>query len=147
MILFLFTFLTSAFAGDGLGAATALTGGRFAAIAAELELSEAQRKTVSDAIYASNTAKIEIDAKVEKSRLEVRHLLGATTIDEKAVLKAVDNLSAAEAELRRNRVALVLTVRKNLSPEQWAELSEIRQERRAERREDRREGREEEDDD
>ncbi len=115
-------------------ATAALASGRFAEIAAELELTEAQRKQVTDAVYAANTAKVDLDARAEKARLELRHLLGADTVDEKAVLKAVDTLSAAEAELRRNRVQLVLSIRKALTAEQWRELAAIRQERRSDRR-------------
>jgi Spy/CpxP family protein refolding chaperone len=86
-------------------------------------------------VYSANTAKIDLEARVEKARLEVRHLLAAEPLDEKAVLKATDALSAAEGELRRNRVQLVLAVRKSLTADQWTELVAIRQERKASRRE------------
>jgi Spy/CpxP family protein refolding chaperone len=121
-------------ADDTLGAANSLASGRFEEIAAQLELSAAQRKTVTDAVYTANTAKIDLEARVEKARLEVRHLLAAEPLDEKAVLKATDALSAAEGELRRNRVQLVLAVRKALTADQWTELVAIRQERKASRR-------------
>ncbi len=122
-------------ADDTLGAANSLASGRFEEIAAQLELSAAQRKTVTDAVYTANTAKIDLEARVEKARLDVRHLLAAEPLDEKAVLKATDTLSAAEGELRRNRVQLVLAVRKALTADQWTELVAIRQERKASRRE------------
>ena len=122
-------------ADDTLGAANSLASGRFEEIAAQLELSAAQRKTLTDAVYSANTAKIDLEARVEKARLEVRHLLAAEPLDEKAVLKATDALSAAEGELRRNRVQLVLAVRKSLTADQWTELVAIRQERKASRRE------------
>jgi Spy/CpxP family protein refolding chaperone len=121
-------------ADDTLGAANSLASGRFEEIAAQLELSAAQRKTVTDAVYTANTAKIDLEARVEKARLDVRHLLAAEPLDEKAVLKATDTLSAAEGELRRNRVQLVLAVRKALTADQWTELVAIRQERKASRR-------------
>lgn len=121
-------------ADDTVGAANSLASGRFAEIAAQLDLSAAQRKTVTDAVYTANTAKIDLEARVEKARLEVRHLLAAEPLDEKAVLKATDALSAAEGELRRNRVQLVLAVRKALTADQWTELVAIRQERKASRR-------------
>ena len=140
MYTLLFSLLLSvtapAVADDTIAAANSLASGRFEAIASQLELSAAQRKSVSDAVYSANTAKIDIEARADKARLEVRHLLGADTLDEKAVLKATDTLSAAEAELRRNRVQLVIAVRKSLSAEQWGELVEIRQARKAARRAD-----------
>ncbi len=129
----LLTLSAPAAADDTLSAANDLASGRFEAIATELELSADQRKTLSDTVYRANAAKIDLDARVEKARLEVRHLLAAEPLDEKAVLKATDALSAAEAELRRNRVQLVVSVRKALSPEQWRELVSIRQARKAAR--------------
>ncbi|MDP2313290.1 MAG: periplasmic heavy metal sensor [Pseudomonadota bacterium] len=123
-------------ADDTLGAASSLASGRFEAVAEALQLTPAQRTSVSDAVYAANAAKIDLEARAEKAKLEVKHLLGAPTLDEKAVLKATDALSAAESELRRNRVQLVIAVRKALTAEQWQELVAIRQERRAERRAD-----------
>jgi len=131
----LLTLTAPAAADDTLGAANSLASGRFEEIAAQLELSAAQRKTVTDAVYSANTAKIDLEARVEKARLDVRHLLAAEPLDEKAVLKATDTLSAAEGELRRNRVQLVLAVRKSLTADQWTELVAIRQERKASRRE------------
>lgn len=131
----LLTLTAPAAADDTLGAANSLASGRFEEIAAQLELSAAQRKTVTDAVYTANTAKIDLEARVEKARLDVRHLLAAEPLDEKAVLKATDTLSAAEGELRRNRVQLVLAVRKALTADQWTELVAIRQERKASRRE------------
>lgn len=121
-------------ADDTMAAANALGSGRFEAIAQQLQLSPAQRTTVSDAVFAANAAKIDIEARADKARLEVRHLLGAATVDEKAILKATDALSSAEGDLRRNRVQLVIAVRKALTPEQWQGLVAIRQERRAARR-------------
>lgn len=125
-------------------ATAALAGGRFAEIADQIGLDATQRKQVSDTVYAANTAKIDIQARAEKARLELKHLLAAETLDEKAVLKAADALSAAETELRRNRVQLLLSLRKALRPEQWQRLLTIRDERREDRRDERRDERREE---
>ncbi|MDP2308077.1 MAG: periplasmic heavy metal sensor [Pseudomonadota bacterium] len=129
--------VSPAHADDTMGAANALASGRFEAIAEQLKLSATQRASVSDAVYQANAAKIDIEARSEKGRLEVKHLLAAATLDEKAVLKATDTLSAAEADLRKNRVQLVIAVRKALTPEQWQALVAIRQEHKAARRAER----------
>lgn len=123
--------------------ATAALSGNYAQVAEHLGLDVTQRKQVADAVFASNTAKIDIKARAEKARLELKHLLAADGVDEKAVMKAVDALSASEAELRRNRVQLLLNLRKVLKPDQWRKLLEMREERRDERREERREDRRE----
>jgi Spy/CpxP family protein refolding chaperone len=132
----LLTVTAPAAADDTMAAANALGSGRFEAIAQQLQLTPAQRTSVSDAVFAANAAKIDIEARADKARLEVRHLLAAATLDEKAVLKATDTLSTAEAELRRNRIQLVIAVRKALTPAQWQGLVAIRQERKAARREE-----------
>ncbi len=131
---------------DSFAAAQALASGRFAEVADRLGLDAGQRTKVSDAVYAANTSKADIDARVEKARLEVRHLLGAETPDDKGVLRAVDALSVAEGDVRRNRVQLVLAIRKVLTPAQWQQLSSVRHIVRTERHE-RWEEREEEGDD
>jgi Spy/CpxP family protein refolding chaperone len=140
----LFVASAPAWAGDDdLDATRVFSSGKFDAVAVELGLDADQRKAITDAVYQANSAKVDIDARVEKARLELRHLLGADTLDEKAVTKAVDALNAAEGDLRRNRVALILAVRKSVTPEQWQKLVEMRQERRAARRAERHEDDEE----
>jgi Spy/CpxP family protein refolding chaperone len=132
LLLLSLSFTAPAWAGRGAeDAAKALTSNSFDDVAAELALSDTQRTQVSDAIYASNSARVDLDARAQKARLQVRHLLAADPIDEKAVLKAVDALSAAEAEVRKNRVQLLLDIRETLTPEQWRKLLELRKERRA----------------
>lgn len=114
-------------------ATAALSSGRFPEIAVALNLSDTQRKQVTDAVYAANTARVDIDARAQKARLEVAHLIAADTVDEKALTKAVDTLSAAETELRRNRVQLVIALRKVLTLDQWRRLVALRQERKHDR--------------
>ena len=130
-----FATMAPAWAGGGdMDAARGLTPARFEAIAGELGLDATQRKAVSDAVYQAGIAKADIDARSGKAKLEVKHLLGGDTLDEKALMKAVDTLNAAEGEMRKNRVGLLISVRKTLTADQWTRLVSMRQERKAERR-------------
>lgn len=127
-------FVEPAFAGDdALGAAQEMSVADFETAAERLGLSAAQRTQVADLVYASQAAKVDLNAKVEKAELELRHLMVAESLDEKAILKAVDALNAAEGDLRKNKVQLMLSLRKALTADQWKQLVEMRRERRSPR--------------
>ena len=105
-------------------------GDRFDEIASTLGLTSAQKKDVADIVYESKEKRIGIKARSEAARLELEHLLAETTVDERAVMKSLDGVNAASADLRRNRVEQILAIRKVLSPEQWTQLAGIWKENR-----------------
>lgn len=96
--------------------------GRFPEIVAQLGLSAEQQAKVEEIIYQSKTARVDVRARLDKAKLELRHALGAETLDEKAVRKATDNLNAATAGLVQNRVDQVIALRKVLTAAQFEQL-------------------------
>ena len=122
-----------------ISAVEAMQGRKFDAVADRLKLSPELRTKVQDAVYKSSGAALEIKARIDRAELDLKHLMGQASFEDKAVLKAVDALNGAEAELRKNRVQLMLDVRKLLTPDQWKELLRARAEQR-ERRRDREDG-------
>jgi Spy/CpxP family protein refolding chaperone len=122
-----------------ISAVEAMQGRKFDAVADRLKLSPELRTKVQDAVYKSSGAALEIKARIDRAELDLKHLMGQASFEDKAVLKAVDALNGAEAELRKNRVQLMLDVRKLLTPDQWKELLRARAEQR-ERRRDRADG-------
>lgn len=122
-----------------ISAVEAMQGRKFDAIADRLKLTPELRAKVQDAVYTSSGAALEVKARIDRAELDLKHLMSQPVLDEKAVLKAVDALNSSEAELRKNRVQLVLDVRKLLTPDQWKELLRARAEQR-ERRRDRDDG-------
>lgn len=102
----------------------------FEAIGDRLGLSDDQRAKVSDIVYDYQTRQVDLRAKVDKAEIELARVLDAEKPDDKAVLKAVDALIAAEADVKRNKVLMMLEIRKVLTPEQWRQLEEIRRHRR-----------------
>lgn len=106
-------------------------------VADALKLTPDQRTKVRQLVYDANQARVDIRARSAKAQMELRHLLAADTLDEKAALKAVDTLNAAEADLRRSRVQLVIQLRKVVTAEQWKQLLQLRRERMRERRDER----------
>lgn len=110
--------------------------GDFEDVADNLKLTAEQRTKVRQLVYDANQARVDIRARSSKAQMELRHLLSADTLDEKAALKAVDNLNAAEADLRKSRVQLVIQLRKVVTAEQWQQLLQMRRDRMRERREE-----------
>ena len=117
-----------------ISAVEAMHGRKFDAVADRLKLSPELRTKVQDAVYKSSGAALEIKARIDRAELDLKHLMAQSSFDDKAVLKAVDALNSAEAELRKNRVQLMLDVRKLLTPDQWKELLAARAEQRERRR-------------
>lgn len=114
-------------------------------LAKALGLSDAQRDAIEQAYYDNKANGIDLEAKAEKARLELQRQLMAATLDEKAMLKAFDAVAAAEVETHRNDLRLLLAVRKQLTPDQWKQLTGMREQMRSMRREERREEREDRD--
>jgi Spy/CpxP family protein refolding chaperone len=110
--------------------------GRMAEIADELELTGAQRLAVEDIVYKSQLARVDLKARLKRGEMELKHLLGQPTLDEKAVRAATDAVVATTGEVIRNRVDRILAIRKQLTAEQWEELKGIWQEDREEEEED-----------
>lgn len=107
--------------------------GEFEGVADKLGLDATQKEKVRQIVFESNQARIDLQARSQKAEAELKHLLSAQTLDEKAVLKSLDALNAAEGELRKNRVQLALNLRKVVSAEQWSQLQDLRRERMRER--------------
>ncbi len=120
-----------------LALSPARAGDDFEEIAGTLGLTADQKADVAEIVYETRTERIAIKARGAAARLELKHLLAAPTVDERAVMKALDALNAASAESRKNRVEQILEIRKVLSPDQWTQLSAIWDDSRDERREER----------
>lgn len=117
-------------AGDDLGH-------DYAAIAEKLGLSADQKTKVQNLVYTHKKAAIDAKAKLAKARLDLRQALVADSLDEKAVDKALTAVGDATAELQREKVHLVVDIRKQLTADQWKALVQLRGESRRERRRER----------
>ena len=116
-----------------LPASLALAGGgeaRFEQMAQAVGLSADQRMKASEILQNYQMAQIDSKAKVAKGRLELKHLIDAEVVDEKATYKALDVLMAAENESAHLRLKLMLDLRKVLTLEQWRQAELLRQQNR-----------------
>jgi Spy/CpxP family protein refolding chaperone len=87
-------------------------------------LSEVQVQSLEELVYRFSVERVEIRARLSKAKIELDRLLSAPVFDAVAVRAAVEALNAAEADLRRNRVELLLAVRAQVSEEQWVIIKE-----------------------
>lgn len=106
----------------------------FDEIASEIGLNGDQQSKLRAAFYDSHMARIDVKAKKDKAELELKKLLAADTVDEKAVNKSLESALAADGDLKRNRVQLLIATRKIVTLDQWHQLVAMRHERRGERR-------------
>lgn len=93
---------------------------------------------VQDLTFQSNDALISLEGDLKRAQLVLERLLSAPSPDENAILKQVEEVGRAETAVRKNRMSLMVQVKKVLGPELWqkleAELGPVRVERRIVRR-------------
>jgi Spy/CpxP family protein refolding chaperone len=91
---------------------------------------------VQDLTFESNEALIPLEADLKRAQLRLERLLSASSPDERAVLQQVEEVGRAETAVRRNRVGLMVQIKKLLGPELWqkveAEMGPTRIEKRIE---------------
>lgn len=92
-------------------------------IAARLGLSAEVTKQVRDASLDANEALITLEADVKRAQLELERLLTEGKVpDEAKVMQKLEAISKAELAVRKNRLGLMLKVRKLLGQEAWEKL-------------------------
>jgi hypothetical protein len=91
---------------------------------------------VQDASFESNEALIPLEADLKRAQLRLERLLQAPSPDESAILRQVEEVGRAETAVRRNRIGLMVHIKKLLGPDLWqkleAEMGPVRFEQRIE---------------
>ena len=91
---------------------------------AEIGLTPEQIAKIRREVLTTRAHAVEIEAKVQKAKIEVMRLLTADKIDEHAIDAQIDEAEKAGAELRKLRLGTMLHVRDVLTPEQTKKLDE-----------------------
>ncbi len=121
-----------------LPVSVAIAGGdRVQEMASAIGLSTDQTVQVEDIMEEYRLNQVDNKAAVAKARMELRNLMDASTVDERAVRKAFDALMVAEREQAERRLEMGLSLRRVMTYEQWQAAQELRKEHREERREGR----------
>ncbi|ADO68545.1 periplasmic heavy metal sensor [Stigmatella aurantiaca] len=86
--------------------------------------------------FDANDALIPLEADLKRAQLQLERLLSADSPDEGGILRQAEEVGRAETAVRRNRLGLMVRIRKLLGPELWrkleAELGPVRMQKRIE---------------
>ncbi len=84
----------------------------------ELKLTDQQKDQFDKVKFETQKKMIELKAKVETSKLELRRLMDAETIDKSAIEKKMNEIAANEVSIRMNRLNSWIEMNKTLTPDQ-----------------------------
>lgn len=89
-------------------------------------LSTEQIKKIDEIFFAAEREKLELRHRLQQARLELSERLGAERPDRQAVMELAERIGRLETELRKNRLGLLLDIRAQMTPEQWAQIESRR---------------------
>src|SRR5579863_2087572 len=96
-------------------------------VAERLKLTDDQRKAM-DAIFQQHREKlVDLRGNVEKAEIEMEPLVKADQPNESAVLAQIDKVAQARAELEKANARFLFELRAKLTPDQWKQVQEFRQ--------------------
>ena len=101
----------------------------------KLKLTDDQRKAM-DGIFQQHREKlVDLRGNVEKAEIAMEPLVKADQPNESAVLAQIDKVAQARAELEKANARFLFELRSKLTPDQWKQVQEFRQNRPGMRRE------------
>jgi periplasmic protein CpxP/Spy len=110
-------------------------------IVEKLKLTDDQRKAMDDIFQKHREKLIDLRANVEKAEGAMEPLVKADQPNESAVMSQIDKVAQARAELEKANARFLFALRAKLTPDQWKQVQDFRQNHEGMRREWRRDGR------
>lgn len=92
-----------------------------------LKLTDDQRKAFDQILLDHREKLIDLHANVEKAELAMEPLVQAEQPNESAILAQIDKVAQARAELEKAHARYLLALRSKLTPEQWKQVQDFRQ--------------------
>ena len=100
----------------------------------KLGLSKDLVQKIQDLTFEANDQLITLEAELKRGQLTLDKLLRAANPSDSAVMQQLETVGRAEMAVRKNRVGLMLQIKRLLGPDTWqkveAELGESRREMR-----------------
>jgi periplasmic protein CpxP/Spy len=93
-----------------------------------LRLTDDQRKAMDDILQQHLETLVDLRANAEKAELALRPLINADQLDESRILAQIDQVAQARAELFKANARFLLAIRSKLTPDQWKQIQEFRDE-------------------
>lgn len=91
-------------------------------VAARIGMSDALQKKVQELSFDANEKLIDLEAKLSREQLALERLLAADKPDATRAFAQIEQVSRAEAEVRKNRIGLMLKIRDTVGPGLWRKL-------------------------
>jgi Spy/CpxP family protein refolding chaperone len=91
----------------------------------QVGLGDEQIAEIEQLRYEADRARLDLRHAIEKVRLDLEQAMQADRPDEKAVFALIDRLGELETRLKKNRIGLMLDIRKLLTPEQWQKMEAL----------------------
>jgi uncharacterized membrane protein len=91
-------------------------------VAQKVGISQDTQKKVRDASFEANDQLITLEAELKRAQLELEKTLAQPQVDESAVMMKLEVVSRAELAVRKNRMGLLVRIRKAVGPEAWERL-------------------------
>jgi Spy/CpxP family protein refolding chaperone len=99
-------------------------------IVEKLKLTDDQRKAMDAILQQHRMTLIDLRANVEKAEVEMQPLMRADEPNENAILAQIDKIAQARAELEKANARFLLALRSKLTPDQWKQVQQFREELR-----------------
>jgi len=104
-------------------------------IVERLKLTDDQRKAMDDIFQKHREKLVDLRGNLEKAEIELEPLVKADQPNESAVMSQIDKVAQARAELEKANARFLFALRAKLSPEQWKQVQDFRQNHDGMRRE------------
>ena len=91
-----------------------------------INLTDRQRSAIQGAMREAQSRFVDLQFSVSGEMEKLKRLIEATTVDEAAVLAQVDRVLAAEREVKRAQLALLVRIKNQLTEEQQTALRMLR---------------------
>ncbi len=104
-------------------------------------LTDKQIEQIQQLQYKADREKLDIRHEIQKARLDMQQLMQADRPDKLKVFAKIEKVGDLEVKLKKNRIGLMLEIRKLVTSEQWQKMEMLHAERkmkRSERRKHRR---------
>jgi uncharacterized membrane protein len=92
----------------------------------EAGVSEDQMTKIRQDFFDTQTRVADLEPKLKKARIEMHRLLLAPQLDDAKILAQMDEATKAQAEIKKQRFAMMLRIRGLLTPEQRAKLEAMK---------------------
>jgi uncharacterized membrane protein len=92
------------------------------AVAQRVGISSETQKKVRDLSFEANDQLIQLEADLKRAQLDLERTLSAPTVDESVLMNKLEVVSRAELAVRKNRMGLLVRIRKAIGPEAWEKL-------------------------